>query len=105
MALLCIAMFTLAITSKLLTEIALFSLMGQGLVGLLSGQSRAHNPVYRLFQLIGQPCVRAARWMCPRVVPDRYVPLIAVFLLLLLWAVATIAKVGICMHMGVALCK
>lgn len=98
-------MLTLAVTFKLLTEIALLSLMGQGVVGLLSGHARARNPVYRLFQLISQPWVRVARWVCPRVVPDRHVPLVAVLLLLLLWAVAAITKVGICMHMGVVLCK
>lgn len=96
-------MLTLAVTFKLLTEIALLSLAGQGVVGLLSGQARARNPVYRLFQLISQPWVRATRWVCPRVVLDCHVPLVAV--LLLLWAVAAIAKVSICMRMGVALCK
>lgn len=98
-------MLTLAVTVKLLTEIALLSLIGQGVVGLLSGQSRARNPVYRLFQLLSQPWVRAARWVAPRIVLDRHVPLVAVFLLLVLWAAATIGKVSICLKMGVALCK
>ncbi len=98
-------MLTLALTVKLLTEIALLSLMGQGVVGLLSGQARMRNPVYRLFKLISQPWVRAARWVCPRIVLDRHMPLVAVFLLLLLWAAAAIAKVSICMQVGVALCK
>ena len=98
-------MLTLAVTFKLLTEIALLSLMGQGVVGLLSGHTRARNPVYRLFQLISQPWLRVARWVCPRVVLDRHVPVVAVFLLLLFWVLVTLAKVGICMHMGVALCK
>lgn len=98
-------MLTLAVTVKLLTEIALLSLVGQGVVGLLSGQGRARNPVYRLFQLVSQPWVRAARWACPRVVLDRHVPLVAAFLLLVLWAAATIGKVSICLQIGVALCK
>ena len=98
-------MLTLALTVKLLTEIALLSLMGQGVVGLLSGQARVRNPVYRLFQLLSQPWVRAARWVAPRIVLDRHVPLVAVFLLLVLWTAATIGKVSICLQMGVALCK
>ena len=98
-------MFALAVTFKLLTEIALLSLVGQGVVGLLSGPAKARNPIYRLFQLISQPWVRATRWVCPRVVLDRHVTLVAVFLLLLLWAVATITKVSICMKVGVVLCK
>ena len=98
-------MLTLALTVKLLTEIALLSLMGQGVVGLLSGQARMRNPVYRLFKLISQPWVHAARWVCPRIVLDRHMPMVAVFLLLLLWTAAAIAKVSICMQVGVALCK
>ena len=98
-------MLTLALTVKLLTEIALLSLMGQGVVGLLSGQARARNPVYRLFQLLSQPWMRVARWVCPLIVLDRHVPLVAALLLLLLWAAATIAKVSICVHMGIVLCK
>ena len=98
-------MLALAVTLKLLTEIALLSLAGQGMVGLLSGQAKARNPVYRLFQLISQPWIRVARWACPRVVLDRHVPLVAVFLLLVLWATATIAKFSICVQTGAALCK
>ena len=98
-------MLTLAVILKLLTEIALLSLIGQGVVGLLSGQARGRNPIYRLFQLISQPWVRATRVVCPRVVLDRHVPLVAVFVLLLLWVTATLFKVGLCLRIGVALCK
>ncbi len=98
-------MLTIAIIVKLLTEIALLCFVGQGVVGLLAGLARARNPVYRLFQLISQPWVRAARWVCPFIVPDRHVPLVAALLLLLLWVAATIVKVGICVRMGVVLCK
>lgn len=86
----------LAVTTKLLIKIALLSLMGQGEAG---------NPVYRLFQVISQPWVRAVRWVRPRVMFDRHMPLMAAFLMLMLWAVATVAKVNICMPIGVALCK
>ena len=98
-------MLALAVTVKLLAEIALLALLAQGVVGLLSGAAKDHNPVYRLLQFIGQPWVRAARWVTPRVVLDRHVPLVAFFALLLLWCAATIAKVSICVQIGVALCK
>ena len=98
-------MLALVVTLKLLNEIAVLSLTGQGIVGLLSGQAKARNPIYRLFQWVSQPWIRAARWACPRVVLNRHVPLVAVFLLLVLWATATIAKVSICVQMGAALCK
>ena len=64
-----------------------------------------------MFLLISQPWVRVARSVCAGVVPDRYVPLVAVFLLLLalllllLLCATTIAKVRICLCIGAALCK
>jgi len=98
-------MLIVATTLKLIAEIALLALFGQWLVGLMSGAARRRNPVYVLLQLLGRLWIRAARWLSPRVVLDRHVPLVAVFLLLLIWAVASFAKVVICLRMGVALCK
>jgi hypothetical protein len=98
-------MLIVATALKLIAEIALLALLGQWLVGLMSGAARGRNPVYVLLQLLGKPWIRAARWLSPRVVLDRHVPLVAVFLLLLIWAAASFAKVLICLRMGVALCK
>ncbi|MES2360939.1 MAG: hypothetical protein V4646_03980 [Pseudomonadota bacterium] len=98
-------MLTLAVIVKLLAEIALLALLAQGLVGLLSGAARDRNPVYRLLQLVARPWVRAARWVSPRIVLDRHVPLVAFFVLLLLWAAASIAKISICLQIGVASCQ
>ncbi|MFC5522419.1 hypothetical protein [Polaromonas jejuensis] len=98
-------MLAVATTVKLLAEIALLALLGQWLLGLLSGAAREGNPVYCLLQLVGRPWVRAARWLAPRVVLDRHLPLVAFLLLLLIWCAAAVAKVGICLQIGVALCK
>lgn len=98
-------MLIVATALKLISEIALFALLGQWLVGLMSGAARSRNPVYVLLQLLGKPWIRAARWLSPRVVLDRHVPLVAVFLLLLIWAAASFTKVLICLRMGVVLCK
>jgi hypothetical protein len=98
-------MLTVVTVIKLISEIALLALFGQWLIGLMSGAARARNPFYALLQLLGRPWIRAARWLCPRVVLDRHVPLVAVFFLLLVWIMASFAKVGICLQIGVALCK
>jgi hypothetical protein len=99
------SMLALAITVKLLAEIALLVLLGQGLVGLLSGAGRDRNPFYRVFQLAGRPWVRAARWISPRVVLDRHLPLVAFLVLLFVWAGAALIKVQLCLELGVAQCK
>lgn len=98
-------MLALATTVKLLAEIALLALLGQWVIGLLSGQARARNPVYRVLQLIARPWVKAARWISPPVVLDRHLPLVAFAVLLLIWVGAAMAKISICLQIGIALCK
>ena len=75
------------------------------MIGLLSGPARDHNLFYRLLQVVGRTWVRAARWLAPRVVLDRRLPLVAGLVLLFTGGGAAIAKVGICLRIGVALCK
>ena len=45
------------------------------------------------------------RAITPRVVLDRHVPLAAFVALLSLWVIATIAKVNVCLEVGMELCK
>lgn len=98
-------MLTLVLITKLLAEIALLVLLAQGLVGLIAGPAREANTVYRFFKFLGQPWVKASRVLSPRVVLDRHVPLVAFFGLVLIWISATALKVGICLHIGLALCR
>ena len=90
---------------KLIAEIALLALCGQWLLGFLSGAGRNGNPFYALLRLLGSPWIRMARWLSPGLVLDRHLPLVAFFVLLLAWGAASIAKVGICLRIGVDLCK
>ena len=92
-------------TFKLLAEIALLALAGQWMLGLLAGQSRNTNPFYRVLQGVGKPWMLAARWLSPRAVLDRHLPLVAVLLVALIWLVAAVGKVSICLQIGVALCR
>ena len=98
-------MLTVAIVAKSLAEIALLVLLAQALVGLFAGPHKDRNPVYRLLQLLGRPWTRAARLLSPRVVLDRHLPLVAVGLLATVWIVSALAKVSLCLQMGVALCR
>lgn len=90
---------------KLLAEIALLAMLGQGLLALLAGAGRAHNPVYRLLAVLTRPAFRLARWISPRVVLDRHVPLAAFALALGLWLLSTAGKISLCLQMGVAQCR
>ena len=97
-------MLTLILALKAVTEIALLALLGQGLVGVLSGQGRAGNPFYRVLQVVGRPFVSLARRLSPRWVLDRHVPLVAFVLLAWAWVALTMAKVSVCVQIGVDQC-
>ena len=45
------------------------------------------------------------RFITPRVVLDRHIPLAAFVLLASVWLVATIAKIDLCLQVGVELCR
>lgn len=90
---------------KLLAEVALLSLAGQWVLGLLAGAKREQNLFYQVFQIITKPLVAGARLISPRVVLDRHLPLVAFLILFFVWLVATIAKINICVQIGVHLCK
>ncbi len=98
-------MLAVATTVKLLAEIALLALVGQWVVGLLAGAGKDSNPFYRVLRGVGRPWVKAARWISPPVVMERHLPLVAFLVLLMVWVVAAVAKVRICLEIGVALCK
>jgi len=90
---------------KLIAEIALMALLGQWLLGLLAGARRDSNFFYRLLQVLTQPFIRLARLVSPRIVIDRHIPLVAFLLLAFGWLVATIAKINLCLQIGVEACK
>ncbi len=98
-------MLTLISIIKLVAEIALLALFGQWLVGLLAGQRREQNLFYQVLQMMGRPFVAAARYITPGFVLERHRPLVAFFVLLFVWFMATVAKINYCVKVGVDLCR
>lgn len=98
-------MLLLATTVKLIAEIALMALLGQWLLGLLAGAKRDKNIFYQILAIIGRPFVVVARFLSPKFVVERHLPLVAFFLLLFVWLGATILKIQTCLQIGVELCK
>lgn len=90
---------------KLVAEIALLALVGQWVVGLLAGQRKDQNVFYKLLQQIGRPFVQLARFVTPKLVLERHLPLVASLILGFVWVGATLAKVNHCLKIGVALCQ
>lgn len=90
---------------KLLAEIALLCLLGQWVLAILAGAKRDQNLVYQLLQVLTRPFIVGARWLSPKVVLDRHLPVVAFLLLSFVWIVATMTKIDICLRIGVHLCK
>lgn len=98
-------MLTFVSIIKLLAEIALLALLGQGVLAILAGARREQNIFYQLLQIMTRPFVTGARFITPKVVLDRHVPFVAFLLLFFVWLAVTIAKISICVQIGVDQCK
>lgn len=99
-------MLTLVLAVKLVAEIALCALFGQWVLGKVCGPTPERNPFYGLLQILTRPWVRAARWVSPRrIVAEQHLPLLAFWLLLLIWGAASLVKIRLCLALGVALCR
>lgn len=90
---------------KLVAEIALMALAGQFLLGLLAGAKREKNFFYRLLQVLTNPFVKGMRLITPKAVIDRHIPLAAFVLLAMVWVMATLMKVNLCIQIGVQQCR
>ena len=66
-------MFLFVTTVKLLAEIALMALLGQGFLALLAGDKRESNFFYQLLKILTRPFTAAARFITPRQVGDHQV--------------------------------
>jgi hypothetical protein len=90
---------------KLIAEIALLALAGRFLLGILAGAKRESNFFYKLLDVLAQPFVKGMRFITPRVVIDRHIPMAAFLALAMVWVVITITKINICLEVGVAQCQ
>ena len=98
-------MLLLVSSIKLVAEVALLAMVGQWLLGLLAGAKRESNTFYRLLAVVTGPFMRGARWLAPRFVLDSHVPLVAFLVMSFVWIFATLAKVQICLEIGVQACR
>jgi len=94
---------------QLLLAVPLLAIAGQGVVYVLTrvfGQDPKANFFYRLLEVIGSPFTRLARFVTPKFVADRHLPLVVVSLLAVayVWTMIAIANVCIGAGLGVAQC-
>jgi hypothetical protein len=90
---------------QLVLYIALLALVGQGALHVLTGSRRDSNVFYRLLQVISKPFTVPVRWITPKQVDDRHVPVVTCLLLLIVYAVVTFEKINLCMAANMAGCR
>jgi len=79
-------------TVRMMVEICLFSLIGQGVLSVLPGVDRQKNLFYLILKTLASPAWRVARWASPRFVVDQHVGFVALFILLVLWLALAVLK-------------
>ncbi|MFH1813188.1 MAG: hypothetical protein ABIF28_03360 [Pseudomonadota bacterium] len=80
---------------KGLNELLLLTFIAQGALWLLAGSQRQHNLIYNAFNLVGARILAITRRITPRFVPDRHLPAVALFWLLLAELLLIIAKISL----------
>jgi uncharacterized protein YggT (Ycf19 family) len=86
-------MLQFVILLKALNEVALMALLGQAALYLLAGSRRDSNPIYALLKAVTSPVMKLARLVTPRIVLDRHIGFVALFLLLFAEVALIAAKV------------
>jgi len=98
-------MLTFLNLAQLVLYIALLALLGQGALFVLAGAKRDRNIFYQLLQIVSKPFTLLVRKLTPQKVADRHVPVVTFFLLLVLYAVVTFEKIGVCVEAGMEGCR
>ncbi|HQS59251.1 MAG: hypothetical protein B7Y56_07475 [Gallionellales bacterium 35-53-114] len=94
--------FFIVSSLKALVEVAGMALIGQGLIGLISGKSKQDNFVYRIFLVITSPIFKLARAISPRFIADAHMGLASFFIVFWLWIGLVYAKAYICQIQNLA---
>jgi hypothetical protein len=89
-------MLLLVTSIKLVAEIALCSLAGRWLLGLLAGAKREQNFFYQTLTVLTRPFTSAFRFITPKLVIDRHIPLLTFIALAWVWLFALIEKASLC---------
>lgn len=94
--------FFIVSSLKALVEVAGMALIGQGLIGLISGKSKQDNFVYRIFMVVTSPIYKLARAISPKFIADAHMGLASFFILFWLWIGLVYAKGYICQLQNLA---
>ena len=90
---------------KLIAEIGLLAFAGQFVLGALAGAKRDRNIFYQVLEILTKPFVRIMRFVTPKAVIDRHMPVAAFVALISVWFMATLGKISVCLQLGMEQCR
>jgi hypothetical protein len=85
-------MLLLVAILKAINEVALYALIGQGILYVFAGSRHDQNFVCTLLKAITTPAMKITRTITPRFVADQHIPFLMVFLVLVLEFALIVAK-------------
>lgn len=77
----------------MINEIALFSLLGQGLLFLLTSKNRDQNFVYQIFKVVTNPIMKFTRLITPKIIIDSHIGFVAFFILIVFEITLIVTKI------------
>lgn len=91
--------------AQLVLYIGLLALLGQGLLFVLAGENRDRNIFYQLFQILNKPWLFLAKKLTPATILPKHIPLVAFFVMSVLYVYVTLAKIEHCISIAMEGCK
>ena len=91
--------------SQLILYIGGLSLMGLGLLYVLTGEGRHTNLFYQLIEMLCKPWTMLARLISPKQILDRQIPFVAFCIVGVLYITVTLAKIEHCVYIGIEACQ
>ncbi|MBF0354111.1 MAG: hypothetical protein HQL43_02620 [Alphaproteobacteria bacterium] len=85
-------MLSMLIVLKGMLEFIGYMLIGQFVVYVMSFGRHEQNPIYRAMRFLTSPIVRLVRYITPKAVIDKHVPVVSFFLTFWAWAVLAYFK-------------
>lgn len=90
---------------KLVMEVAIMAMAGRAVLAMLAGAGHAANPFWRILNWLCEPFLALVRRLSGQRLQGAGLSLVTGLMLLLLWGVATVAKIAWCVRIGVAACQ
>lgn len=86
-------MYLAIIIAKAIVEVALFAFVGQAIIFIIGGHRVANNFVFQSLKTITSPMTALVRYISPKFILDRHIPIATFLFLVVVWVALTLAKI------------